>query len=175
MTNFLWPLFQVVCFINTIYSFPLSNTILLDNSLELDSPLESSFSLETDFLPILRSQKFEDLHEPIVYIPPNHSIPASLEGKSAVYILYLTSIKNSKKPGSFYVGETESLNQRIGTHRLNAKRSQKEISALVMNVANKSDARKLETTLILWLKEQGYHLDRSADAKHVLFSQGLSP
>ncbi len=112
----------------------------------------------------------ESLH--IVDIPVGHEPPASIEGQSAVYLLHI-HLKKSKGTslGVFYVGETESLNQRLRQHRMFYKRNDCLVHCLAFNVPNKSMARALETKLITTLKSKGYSFDRDSDATHTLFSR----
>lgn len=53
-----------------------------------------------------------------IQIPPSWSSPASFEGTSCVYILQIGD-ENSKK--RYYVGETDSLSQRLSEHRSKGK------------------------------------------------------
>ena len=66
-----------------------------------------------------------------------------------------------------YVGETESINQRLKQHR--DQRKDFSISALVTNILDKSTARLCETNLINQLKDLGYQLQNSSDGEHQLF------
>lgn len=66
-----------------------------------------------------------------------------------------------------YVGETESISQRLDQHRRN--RRGKDISAVVLSISNKSSARFLETNLIRKLKSAGYDIDQDTDSQHSLF------
>ena len=132
------------------------------------------YDLRRDVYPHLQS--FPEIPvEKVVYIPAGHHPPASLEGSSVVYILHIYSPKHPQLPGVFYVGETESLQQRLRQHRMFYKRAECQVVALAWNVADKSSARQLETQLIPWMKQRGFTFDRDADAAHSLFSRGLKP
>jgi predicted GIY-YIG superfamily endonuclease len=111
----------------------------------------------------------------LVDIPVGHEPPASIEGQSAVYLLHIfpKKSKTSGQQGVFYVGETESLNQRLRQHRMFYKRGDCLVHCLAFNVPNKSLARALETKLITTLKTKGYSFDRDSDAAHSLFSRSL--
>ncbi len=123
-------------------------------------------------IPILQDID-ESLH--IVDIPVGHDPPASIEGQSAVYLLHVHPKKSKSSSGTslgvFYVGETESLNQRLRQHRMFYKRNDCLVHCLAFNMPNKSMARALETKLITTLKSKGYSFDRDSDATHTLFSR----
>lgn len=109
----------------------------------------------------------------VIFIPTNYMVPAVLEGSSCLYILHVYPLH---KTGSsvLYVGETESLTQRLHQHRLNYRRSGKHVEALACIVADKSLARQLETQSIHALKKAGYGFDKDTDSRHRLFSQSSS-
>ena len=74
----------------------------------------------------------------------------------------------------YYVGETESISQRIKTHRSSPTYSGFVVSALVVRVAQgKSAARLLESTLIQGLKRGGLLIKNDKDESHRLF--GIVP
>lgn len=80
--------------------------------------------------------------------------------------------------GVFYVGETESLAQRLRQHRLFYRRSGGVVACVAFSVPHKSAARRLETLLIQQLKKpsllaEPLVFERDADAKHSLFSREL--
>jgi hypothetical protein len=93
--------------------------------------------------------------------------PAALEGRACVYVLLLHG--NGSAGDKVYVGETESIRQRLGQHT--SARKGTRITALVASSPNKSSARGTESLLIARLKAQGYHLEGGgSDAAHSLFS-----
>ncbi len=109
----------------------------------------------------------------VAYIPTNHHPPASLEGSSVVYVLHIYNAKHPELPGTFYVGETESLQQRLRQHRDYYKKHDCQVVALAWNVNDKSMARQTESKLIPWMKQKGYVFERDTDASHTLFSRGM--
>ncbi len=77
-------------------------------------------------------------------------------------------------PGVLYIGETESLSQRLKQHRQFYARKQAVLTCLAFNVDNKSHARQWETTLITIFQQEGELFARDTDASHSLFSRGIS-
>jgi hypothetical protein len=201
--NFLLLLFYYIIIIETTIhsnSSPSSSTSYNNNHHPYDhilptkiQPLLLSF-LSTIF-PIDSSSSSSAASSP-VFIRGTHNPPASMEGSSVVYILHIyprkptstlprstssssatttssTTSSLSSLPGVFYVGESESLSQRLLQHRRFYQRAACLVSCLVINVSNKSQARQLETMLIHYLKQYGVSFDRDADVNHSLFSKGL--
>ena len=73
-------------------------------------------------------------------------------------------------PDVLYVGETESIRQRLQQHRAHYKAQGYSFNAAVAAVAGgKSAARRAETTLISALKSKGFDIENDSDSKHVLF------
>ena len=75
-----------------------------------------------------------------------------------------------------YIGETESLAQRLKQHRQfyqRASNKQNTLTCLAFNVDNKSQARLWETKLIQYFKAQGEVFVHDTDVAHSLFSRGL--
>jgi hypothetical protein len=125
-----------------------------------------------DNLPVASDSRGRLLN--VVRIPANREPPASLEGQSTVYLLHIHHARKTgpvTAQGVLYVGETESLNQRLREHRQYYKRKALVVSCVAFNVADKSAARALETRLIGELKQRGFPFDRDADATHSLFSR----
>ena len=98
-------------------------------------------------------------------VPPRWSPPPSLQsGTSVVYVLEVPVFESTGDSVRYYVGETDSLGQRLGQHR--AKRSGAgaqafnwaDCSAVVAEASNKSAARALESSLIQSLAAQGLPL-----------------
>ena len=131
----------------------------------------------------------------MVRIPPRFTSPPSLEGHSCVYILEIggereerrerlnfssdvagNSIGNSKQYHPwFYVGETESLSQRLSQHRSKGsgkggvdKGDWKHMNAVVFPITEggKSMALTIETLLIRRLSKMGYPLISLTDGRH---------
>lgn len=89
-------------------------------------------------------------------IPPFYNPPATLENTSAVYILEL----KGNEP-RFYVGETDSVRERIGQHR--TKWSSGFTAAVFPAPGGKSQAREWENRLIKLLSQKGYIMESIAD------------
>lgn len=141
---------------------------------DLQNTSVKKYDLRKDVVPILQEILSSSSPLPqIVYIPPTHLPPASLEGSSVVYVLHIFSTKHPHLPGVLYVGESESLTQRLRQHRMFYKRADCQVVAVAWNVADKSSARQLETQLIGEMKKRGFIFDRDSDASHSLFSRGL--
>ena len=91
------------------------------------------------------------------------------EGKACVYILVLHG--RDKNTDKVYVGETESIRQRLRQHV--SQRKGTKITALVTTSPNKSSARGTEALLISRLKQEGYDIEGGgSDDMHVLFASG---
>ena len=91
-------------------------------------------------------------------IEDNYQPPASLEGHSCVYILHL---RQGGSPETFYVGETESIRQRLQQHRQYYQKQsigsqsnnnnnngvlRTHIRCAVLTMPNKSIARQVNCT-----------------------------
>ena len=124
------------------------------------------YSLE-EVLPLLHRE--ENIIEPVI-IEHGWKSPAALEGYSCVYILHVHMQTNE----FIYVGETESLSQRLKQHRQSWRAKHIKIRVAAFQVQEgKSRAREIETSLIRCLKKHGYQLsnsDTGGDSTHVLFS-----
>lgn len=70
-----------------------------------------------------------------------------------------------------YVGETESVRQRLKQHRDHYKALGYSFNAAVVPVSDKSAARRLETSLIHALKGRGFDIENDSDSRHVLFGR----
>ena len=105
----------------------------------------------------------ESYENHVIYAPP-----ASLEGRACVYVLILHGDNNGDR---VYVGETESIRQRLHQHRSGSfGKDYSRITALIASSPNKSSARGTETLLISTLKAEGYHVDGGgSDGSHRLF------
>ena len=75
--------------------------------------------------------------------------------------------QNSNVLDLLYVGETESIQQRLSQHRQSRKNML--INAIIINLPNKSKARLIESKLIKILQKQGYVIEQDSDANHILF------
>ena len=85
--------------------------------------------------------------------------------------MYHPSIQQENLPDLLYVGETESIRQRLKQHRDKYKAQGYSFNAAVLSVRDKSTARQTETVLINALKSRGLDIENDADSKHVLFSK----
>ena len=102
-------------------------------------------------------------------VEPGYEPPVSLEGRACVYVLVLHG--QGSASDRVYVGETESIRQRLKQH-LGTYKGVK-ITALVTSSPNKSSARGTESLLIARLKAQGYNVEGGGgDEQHVLFGAG---
>ena len=108
--------------------------------------------------------------------PPFHRVSSgfdpspSLEGNACLYILFLRSSPSSSLPPSFYVGETESVRQRLAQHRARfdgGREGGKEggLEALAVPLSSKSEARVLEGLMINAMIERGFPLWSDKDGR----------
>lgn len=137
------------------------------------------YTLE-EIIPI--ASKLMQLPEPPSILDGDWQPPIALEGHSCVYILHISNFLSfreeqkitSDKVDLFYVGETESINQRMNQHRKKWKGC--IVRAILTPVENKSRARMIETSLIIGLKAQGYKLandELRGDGAHILFGEQI--
>ena len=97
-----------------------------------------------------------------VQIPPSYMSPPSLEGTSCVYILQIGDEENEMR---YYVGETDSLSQRLSQHRSKGK-SWSSLSAIAIEIdEGKSYARSIESLVIKRMARSGFELVSIADGK----------
>jgi len=96
--------------------------------------------------------------ESAAHIPPNWTPPPSLEGNSVVYVMY---VKNG-----FYVGETDSLAQRIRQHRSRSGWSDGTTIAVRVE-GGKTNARNLESLLIREFASAGLPLLSVKDGQKI--------
>jgi hypothetical protein len=94
-----------------------------------------------------------------ITIPPRWSPPASLGNKSCVYVLELPF-----DPPRYYVGETDSLPQRLRQHRKKGG-TWAESRAAAFPVESKTQARAWESLLIQKLAQSGYALESISDGR----------
>lgn len=94
------------------------------------------------------------------FIPPTYMPPPSFEGQSCVYILHLGD-------DSYYVGETDSLANRLSQHRSKGN-DWKSASAVAIQVeGGKSYARELESEMIKSMARLGFHLVSITDGTSI--------
>ena len=92
------------------------------------------------------------------HIPPNWTPPPSLEGNSVVYIIIVGD--------RFYIGETDSIAQRMRQHR--SKNGWSNIAAVVVKVdGGKTVARNLESILIRKFASEGLPLVSVTDGRKI--------
>lgn len=98
--------------------------------------------------------------QPCLPIPPKYMPPASLDGKSSVYLLALDT-----DPPLYYVGETDNFRRRIQQHRLKGG-PWSTLTAAVMPAPNgKSQARDWEGQIIQALAQHGVFLRSVNDGR----------
>ncbi|KAK1413663.1 hypothetical protein QVD17_35439 [Tagetes erecta] len=101
-----------------------------------------------------------------VLVLPGQCPPPSTIGASSVYVI----MRPDKK---LYVGETDSLEDRIRAHR--SKPGMQKASILYFLVSGKSKACQLETLLINQLPNHGFKLTNVADGQHRNFGTSDIP
>lgn len=107
------------------------------------------------------------------HIAPTAFFTEHLYTHSHVAVLHCT-VPQEYLPDLLYVGETESVRQRLRQHRDAYRAKGYSFSAAVLAVRDKSAARRVETTLINNLKVRGFDIENDTDSKHVLFSTSSS-
>jgi hypothetical protein len=102
-----------------------------------------------------------------VSIPARWSPPASLEGQSCVYILKL----DREGHPYYYVGETDSLEQRLRQHR--AKGGAWECAGAIAFAVpgGKSQTRSMESIIIQELAKSGFSLQSTFDGRSLRSSR----
>ena len=101
-------------------------------------------------------------YEAFCVIEPSESPPASLEGSSCVYIIQALGVALNGKGDMLYVGETNSIRQRLAEHRTSTFRGM-AVRAAVARQPNKSAARRAEAATIAALKSRGVELANASD------------
>jgi hypothetical protein len=94
-----------------------------------------------------------------ITIPPRWFAPASMGNKSCVYVLELPH-----DPPRYYVGETDSLPQRLRQHRKKGG-IWAESRAAAFSVESKTQARGWESLLIQKLAQSGFALESISDGR----------
>lgn len=93
-------------------------------------------------------------------IPPRWNPPPALcNNQSCVYIIELNA-----SPPKYYVGETDSLSQRLKKHRSKGELWSAS-RAVAMPVADKSEARAWESRLIQKLAQSGFRMESITDGR----------
>lgn len=96
-----------------------------------------------------------------VMIPPKWNPPPSLEGSSCLYVLELQG-EDSK---CFYVGETDSLSQRLAQHRAKGGAWSNASIAAFRVKEGKSQARHFECLAIRELAARGFNMVSIVDGR----------
>ena len=94
-----------------------------------------------------------------VSVPPDWSPPASLEGRSCVYVLQF------QDPPNVYVGETDCFRQRLSQHRAKGGRWSSTAALVAPISGGKSVARSMESRLIQRLAKAGLPLISVTDGR----------
>jgi len=95
-------------------------------------------------------------------IPPSYITPPSYEGISCVYVL---QVGDDEK--RYYVGETDSLSQRLSQHRSKGK-DWSSLSAIAVKVKEgKSTARNVESLVIQQMAKDGFNLVSITDGTSI--------
>jgi len=97
--------------------------------------------------------------EPSNVIKPRWSSPPKFEGVSCVYAIYVE--------GSFYVGETNGLAQRIRQHRKKGKQWASSEIIVVKVDGGKTDARNIESRVIQKMAQRGFNMLSTADGTKI--------
>jgi MutS domain V/MutS domain I len=96
----------------------------------------------------------------VVHVASNWNIPATFDGKSAVYILKLRST-----PPRYYVGESDNLRIRLEQHRAKGGAWHNCEVYAVPSPSGKSVARMWESLLIRKLASEGFALESISDGR----------
>ncbi len=135
------------------------------------------------------------LHPRVGIVEATHEPAASFEGQSCVYVLQVTercphphphphlhmqrgstgtgasnSASASTLPECFYVGESDSVTDRLRRHRAETFKGA-SVRMAVIRADNKGHARRLETHLIGALKQSGFCVVFDTDGQHKQFGQ----
>ena len=96
-----------------------------------------------------------------ISIPPRWNPPASFGNKSCVYVLEL-----AHDPPRYYVGETDSLSDRLRNHRRVQKGpAWSQSRTLAVPFSSKTEARAWESRLIQKLTQSGYSMESITDGR----------
>jgi predicted GIY-YIG superfamily endonuclease len=97
-----------------------------------------------------------------ISIPPRWSPPAYVANRSCLYLLQL-----AEDPPRYYVGETDSLSQRLKQHRMKGGKKWAQCRAVALLVDNKSQARAIESLLIQELAQSGFLMESLTDGRSI--------
>ena len=94
--------------------------------------------------------------------------PPSLEGSSCVYILQIGSSDGESSKMKYYVGETDSLSQRLAQHRSRKGKGWLSLTAIAITIeGGKSSARNVESLIIQQMAKRGFDLVSITDGLHI--------
>jgi hypothetical protein len=96
----------------------------------------------------------------VVHVASNWNIPSTFDGKSAVYILKLSS-----SPPRYYVGESDNLRIRLEQHRAKGGAWHNCEVFAVPSPSGKSVARMWESLLIRKMASEGFALESISDGR----------
>ena len=99
-----------------------------------------------------------------IHIPPSYMSPPSLEGTSVVYILQIGDEESKMR---YYVGETDSLSQRLSQHRSKGKEWSSLSAIAIKNDEGKSKSRNIESLVIQQMAKHGFNLISIADGTSI--------
>lgn len=99
-----------------------------------------------------------------IHIPPSYMSPPSLEGTSVVYILQIGDEEGKMR---YYVGETDSLSQRLSQHRSKGKEWSSLSAVAIKNDEGKSKSRNIESLVIQKMAKRGFHLISITDGTSI--------
>ena len=99
-----------------------------------------------------------------IHIPPSYMSPPSLEGTSVVYILQIGDEKSKMR---YYVGETDSLSQRLSQHRSKGKEWSSLSAIAIKNDEGKSKSRNIESLVIQKMAKRGFSLISISDGTSI--------
>ena len=144
-----------------------SKTKTMTNRRQSSTVLPSSESDAPYILEELREtmRRLSGTRDGALLLESNFEPPAAYEGSAVVYLLMC---QKGTEPPFLYVGETETILERLRTHRRKTF-SQHSVTALVSKCPNKGAARLAETLLIKKLKAVGYDVRLDTDGDHRLF------
>jgi DNA mismatch repair ATPase MutS len=129
--------------------------------------IESTEAEEIDRSSVLMLQDIVSVAESVtqqssIIIPPAYHPPASLDGRSTVYVLELNST-----PRKYYVGETDDVRSRILQHRRKGGMWSNMSAIVVPAPGGKSQARIWESCLIQSLASKGLFLESVSDGRYI--------
>jgi len=139
----------------------ISDNTGLDSAVEPNLVNDCPVKVDTDgvLLSEVNMLVEEVSKENSVIIPPRWSSPPSFEGSSVLYVLQVGQ--------SFYVGETDSLSQRIRQHRSKGGIWAQSSTIAVKVNGGKSNARNLESRIIQKIAQSGFSVLSTTDGRKI--------